>query len=46
MFANIGTYKRISKFSLRGKTKVNGQWQLFCLVHNIEQLVNYGNLKP
>ncbi|MCD9459621.1 transposase [Marinibactrum halimedae] len=34
------------KFSLRGKTKVNGQWQLFCLVHNMEKLVNYGNLKP
>lgn len=46
VFANIGTHKKLSKFSLRGKTKVNGQWQLFCMVHNIEKLVNYGNLKP
>jgi hypothetical protein len=24
------------------KEKVNGQWQLYCLVHNIEKLKNYG----
>ena len=22
--------------------KVQGQWQLYCLVHNIEKLANYG----
>ncbi|MCE2597396.1 transposase, partial [Motilimonas cestriensis] len=23
---------------LRGQAKVNAQWQLYCLVHNIEKL--------
>ncbi|WP_049722976.1 transposase [Gilvimarinus polysaccharolyticus] len=42
VFGNIGTNKRLNRFSLRGKTKVQGQWRLFCLVHNIEKLMNYG----
>ena len=42
VFANMGTQKRLNRFSLRGKTKVQGQWRLFCLVHNIEKLANYG----
>jgi len=45
VFANIGTQKRLNKFSLRGKNKVNSQWQLYCLVHNIEKLANYGELR-
>nr|WP_290675717.1 MULTISPECIES: transposase [unclassified Halomonas] len=44
VFGNIGTAKRLSRFSLRGKRKVQGQWQLYCLVHNIEKLANYGQL--
>nr|WP_239237598.1 transposase [Candidatus Nitrotoga sp. BS] len=28
--------------TLRGKTKVDGQWKLYCLVHNIEKLVKQG----
>ncbi|MBV1904537.1 MAG: IS1182 family transposase [Pseudomonadales bacterium] len=44
VFANIGTNKGLNRFSLRGKQKVEGQWQLYCLVHNIEKLANYGNL--
>lgn len=44
VFGNIGTNKRLSRFSLRGKEKVQGQWRLFCLVHNIEKLANYGAL--
>jgi type I restriction enzyme R subunit len=24
--------------------KVQGQWQLYCLIHNIEKLKNYGEL--
>jgi len=42
VFGNIGTNKRLNRFSLRGKRKVQGQWQMFCLVHNIEKLMNYG----
>jgi len=40
VFGNIGTTKRLNRFSLRGKKKVQGQWQLYCLVHNIEKLAN------
>ena len=36
VFGNIGTTKRLNRFSLRGKKKVQGQWQLYCLVHNSE----------
>lgn len=42
VFGNIGTNKRLNRFSLRGKEKVQGQWRLFCLVHNIEKIMRYG----
>jgi hypothetical protein len=41
VFGNIGYNKRLNRFSLRGKAKVNAQWQLYCLVHNIEKIQNY-----
>jgi len=44
VFGNIGTNKRLNRFSLRGKAKVQGQWQLFSLVHNIEKIMNYGDI--
>jgi hypothetical protein len=44
VFANICVNKGLNRFSLRGKQKVQGQWQLFCLVHNIEKLMNYGEV--
>ena len=44
VFANICSNKKLNRFSLRGKTKVQGQWQLFCMIQNIEKIVNYGNL--
>jgi len=44
VFGNIGTNKGLNRFSLRGKKKVQGQWQLYCLIHNIEKLNNYGEL--
>ena len=40
MFGNLRYNKRLSRFTLRGPTKVNAQWQLFCLVHNLEKLTN------
>ena len=36
VFANLRIHKGLDRFSLRGKTKVNDQWQLFCLIHNRE----------
>ncbi|MBN7799187.1 transposase [Parahaliea mediterranea] len=44
VFGNMGFNKRLNRFSLRGKAKVQGQWQLYCMVHNIEKLKNYGRL--
>lgn len=45
VFGNIGTNKGLNRFSLRGKSKVNGQSQLFCLIQNVEKLMRYGNLE-
>lgn len=42
VFANIENNKRLNRFSLRSKKKVQGQWQLYCMIHNIEKLMNYG----
>ena len=42
VFANIGTQKRLNRFSLRGKKKVDSQWKLYCMIHNIEKIANYG----
>jgi hypothetical protein len=38
------TNKSLKRFSLRGKAKVQGQRQLFCLIHNLDKLKNYGQL--
>jgi hypothetical protein len=42
LFGNIRTNKRLDRFTLRGKVKVNIQWLLYCMVHNIEKIVNFG----
>nr|WP_279628816.1 transposase [Halomonas nigrificans] len=34
----------MNRFSLWGKKKVQGQWRLYCLAHNIEKLANDGHL--
>jgi transposase len=43
VFANLRTQKRLDHFTLRGKAKVNIQWLLYCMVHNIEKIANYGS---
>lgn len=42
VFGNLGYNKRLNRFTLRGRTKVNGQWNLYCLVQNIEKLARNG----
>jgi transposase len=42
VFANIRVHKRLDRFTLRGKVKVNIQWLLYCMVHNMEKILNYG----
>jgi len=41
-FGNIRTTKNMNRFTLRGRDKVDGQWKLYALVHNIEKLAHYG----
>lgn len=40
VFGNITVNKGMNKFTVRGQDKVNTQWQMYCLVHNIEKLRN------
>jgi hypothetical protein len=42
VFGNLRGNKRLHRFTLRGKTKVDGQWKLFCMMHNIEKLAHHG----
>ncbi len=42
VFANIRSNKRLDRFTLRGKIKVNIQWALYCMVHNMEKIAHYG----
>jgi transposase len=42
VFANIKCMKRLDRFTLRGKIKVNIQWVLYCMVHNLGKIANYG----
>jgi transposase len=42
VFGNLRYNKGLDRFTLRGSTKVDGQWKLFCLVHNIEKLAHHG----
>ena len=40
VFANLRIHKRLDRFTLRGKIKVNIQWMLYCMVHNIEKIAH------
>ena len=42
VFGNLRYNKGLDRFTLRGRKKVDGQWKLFCLVHNIEKLAHHG----
>jgi len=41
VFANIRTHKQLNRFTLRGKIKVNIQWLLYCMVHNMGKIMRY-----
>ncbi len=43
VFGNLRYNKRLNRFTLRGRKKVDAQWKLFCLVHNIEKLAHHGS---
>jgi transposase len=42
VFGNLRHNKGLNRFTLRGRLKVDVQWKLFCLVHNIEKLAHHG----
>jgi transposase len=44
VFANICVHKRMHRFTLRSKPKVDVQWRLFALVHNIGKIHMFGAL--
>ncbi len=42
VFGNLRGNKRLNRFTLRGAAKVDGQWKLYCMMHNIEKLAHHG----
>jgi transposase len=42
VFGNLRYNKRLDRFTLRGQRKVDTQWKLYCMVHNIEKLAHHG----
>lgn len=43
VFGNIRYCKKLDRFTVRGKRKVNTQWLLFCMVHNLGKVHRYGS---
>ena len=41
-FAHIASAIGLNRFTLRGKRKVNTQWNLFCIIHNVKKIHRYG----
>ena len=41
-FAHIRSTMGLDRFNVRGKKKVNIQWKLFCLVHNLKKVHAFG----
>ena len=41
-FAHICQIMGLNRFTLRGKAKVNTQWNLYCIVHNLKKVARYG----
>ena len=43
VFANIRYCKGLNRFTVRGKEKVNSQWLLYCIVHNLSKCLKVYN---
>ncbi len=41
-FSHMTSALGLDRFTLRGKVKVNTQWNLFCIVHNMTKIHRYG----
>jgi len=44
VFGNICSALGLNRFSLRSKKKVDIQWKLYCMVHNLLKIHRYGEL--
>ena len=42
VFGNLRATLRLDRFTLRGKKKVDTQWKLYCLVHNLLKIHQFG----
>lgn len=42
VFANICSTIGLNRFTMRGKTKVNSQWLMYCMVHNLKKIHQFG----
>jgi len=42
-FAHIRSIMKLDRFTLRGKRKVNTQWLLYCITHNIKKVHRYAD---
>jgi len=42
VFGNLHHNKRLHRFTRRGRTKVEGQWRLYWLIHNIGKMGRLG----
>ncbi len=45
-FAHIRSVLKLDRFTLRGKQKVNTQWNLFCIVHNLKKMHRMRSVLP
>lgn len=45
VFANICVHKRMNRFTLRSKSKVDVQWRLYALIYNIGKIQAFGALQ-
>lgn len=44
VFANICVHKRMHRFTLRTKRKVDVQWRLYAILHDIGKIHAFGRL--
>ncbi len=42
-FAHIRSIIGLNRFTLRTKSKVDTQWKLFCIIHNLKKIHRYGD---
>ena len=45
VFANVCVHKHMNRLTLRSKSKVDVQWRLFALVHNLGKIHTFGALQ-